>query len=735
MAGNRTELVLSMIAEAISDVEQGVERSCRNIQDSLTMRNADLSSRWERTHQDAAVKATAAARDGGINLDFLRKSTSPLLDEYNSYKKLYAKAVALNIDAHYGYACMSLYKILQSFRRALVDTRGLEGDSSNFFRPHSLGGVEPPEASAVIEAIKRKFNSLNMMDRLDMHTITMALEAINNERELFNRENAINNAFEAAFVGEGDEAGVADVVVLTYLPSEQDKNYPATQQQLSEAITKRPAERGVDWRPDGGAFPYENIWGDNNVGVKALSIILTDAVVPNIFSATFVPYTCNHMRVVIRSVKAILYNDGDDTGGYFEDNRSFCSWIDLYNKLEWFMLVSRFVCFLFSKKDEFLNVGVGGEDNCDGNSVQRLLAAAVESLPPNLLSETWVMRNLLTWNPTVALTPTLTVTEENLLRLAIRTGPSATHPVLGFVNEGNTTLTNRISSRTASFCVQILLGRALDEEKSGVKMLVAAPPLTAETAPGDKTEAGISNGKLSSQRTGNVVGLLPAETVLTRNYQSSPPASEKTAVTSGADSKQETVCRISNSETPFIRNPTYLCKKIWDLENGVGSSGEGVSKVKRETNTIAACLLQHLSPMTFMSSAPGSSAEKAWMGLKLLPCCKAPEMIRNLWTAVNQHPYNDDELVAKLKVISERQCAHARNISQRKKDASLHLSSVIRDSLMDIQRGNKTCSVATEHALWTTAVWKKATQASMMLLSTFPDQRVSTAPGGAPGGL
>lgn len=712
MAGNRTELVLSMITEAVENLEEGMRESCKNIQDSLTMRNTDLEARWERECKPVGGCTKV------INLDYLRPSSSPLLEEYSAHKKLYAKAVAINIEAHYGYACLALKKILQSFKWALLSTRGLEDGgvvSSDFLRPHALGGVEPPSASAVAAAIRDRFKALNMMDKLDTCIIAKTLETINNEREVFDKENAINNAFEVSYASTPEavaaETNFSGVVVLPPFPSEQDRE--ASNNNLT-AVVKRPADQGVDWRPkteegETVQFPYENIWGDNNIGVKTLSILYTDVVIPHIFLANFVLYMCHHMRAVIRSVKAILYNDTETPGGYFEDNRTICSWIDLYNKLEWFMLVSRLVCFFFSKKEEFLNVTGASSSpaaNEQQNSLQRLLAAALESIPPNLLSDEWVAQNLLSWKPSQQppLPPSLAVTEDNLLRIAVRTGPTAVHHILGEVNEGGATITNRISSQSAAFCVQILLGRALDEENSGIKMLVSKPDDDHDSDGNDKKD---KKGGYPNYRMGEpVVGLLPAETLTAKQDETTTP------VVGGQK------CYDNNSKSPFLTNPTYFFKKIWDLETG-GSIIS--SEIKRENDAIPATLLKHLSPMAFISTVPGVNADKAWISIKLLPCCKAPEAIRNLWSAINQQPYDGgDKLFAKLKTTSEKQCEQTKQSLKRKRDASSHLATITND-LSNIQKSNKTCSVATEHALWTTSIWKKTTQACLTLLSSFPD--------------
>ena len=89
-------------------------------------------------------------------------------------------------------------------------------------------------------------------------------------------------------------------------------------------------------------------------------------------------------------MKVILFNK-NESSLYFEENElsDWCAWLDLYNKLEWFMLVARYIVFIHSKKETFLEstTTTAHTQNDIGFCPQSLLAAAVESFPPHLLSE------------------------------------------------------------------------------------------------------------------------------------------------------------------------------------------------------------------------------------------------------------------------------------------------------------------------------------------------------------
>nr|AKS10588.1 wsv220-like protein [Metopaulias depressus WSSV-like virus] len=685
MAGNRTELVLSMISKAISDIDDGMSQSCNHIEEALLMRVNDLKNRQKR----------AAVTDKGyeINLNYLRKKSTPLLEDVDkklTYKKRYAALVALNITAHYGYACVALEKILDSIRQVVIDNfneRTKKEDSVITFRPHTLGAIRPPNPSQVILGIEEKLKSSNIPTRLlDSATVTAALEAITNEAEDFRRENSINNAFDMISV-EQDLELVSRVVEI-----KGDTRKKVIREDVSvdcnigfsSLVSRRPAQHGVDWRPpssssDEWSYPFENLWGDNKITIKTLSTILTKIVIPNIELSNFLLYMCNHIRAVIKSVKIILF-DGGKNKEYFEEKiiSDWCVWVDLYNKLEWFMLAARYVVFLHSKKEMFL-----GEEEDNRDCSHGLLAAAAESIPPNLLVRDWVQENLFSWP---SKNRTETVSTELLLSLGLRTSPGAMHLIFETINLRDYAITNRISTGSATFCTRILLGRALDEEDAGTKMMVAA----AEEKVYDK-------GKRSDDGDSDYfLGILPEE-----NINSSSTRSTES-------------CTTTVTESPFVSNPTYYLKKLWNMETHNANSS---AVLKRENAAIASAVLENVGPLMF------DSGRGEWACLKLLSCCQAPTLIHKVWvSALKGCDGNSLEVFNGTKSTAEKICEKTKDLDLMKANASLEIIKFMSEA-KNIQDSNNASSLDAENALWATSVWKKTTTAILTHLSSFPDQK------------
>lgn len=680
MAGNRTELVLSMISKAISDIDDGMSQSCSRIEEALSMRINDLENRQERT--------AVTDKGYGINLDYLRKRSTPLLEDVDkelTYKKRYAALVVLNITAHYGYACVALEKILHSIRQVVVDNfneRTKKEDAVITFRPHTLGAIRPPDPSHVILELEKKLKSLETPICLDSADVSAALEALTNEAEDFRRENSINNAFDMVSV-EQDLEQVSRVVEITGDTRKKvitEDTWADYSNIGSSLVSQRPVQHGVDWRPpppssssDGWSYPFENLWGDNKITIKTLSTVLTKTVIPNIELSNFLLYMCNHIRAVIKSVKIILFSGGKNRD-YFEDKpfSDWCVWLDLYTKLEWFMLAARYVIFLHSKKEMFLE-----EEDSNQKCSLGLLAAATESIPPNLLVCEWVQENLFSWPGT---NKTETISTELLLSLGLRTSPGASHSIFETINQGDYAITNRISTGSATFCTRILLGRALDEEDAGTKMMVTA---TTE-------EKVYGKGSGDNDDDYYFLGVLPTENINNNSIES---------------------CITVVTASPFVSNPTYYLKKIWNMES---HSASAVSK--RENAAIAAAVLAKCGPLMF----DGGGGE--WACLRLLGCCQAPALIHRVWeSALKGWGDNKPEVLSKS--LADNMCEKTKRMDLMKTNASSEIINFMSGAINDIQDSNNTSSLAAENALWATSVWKKATTSVLAHLSLFPDEK------------
>lgn len=684
MAGNCTELILSLISKAIRDVDTGMSKSCGNIDDALLMRVNDLKNRHD--HHRAV----------DIDLGNLRKRSTPLLDDVDkdfTNKKRYADLVVLNITAHYGYACVALNKLLQSVKEVIVDNYNDDkrADVVIKFRPHTLGAIKPPEPADIINGIKKRLADLKIQHPPEAATVSAAIKAISNETEAFRRENTINNAFDMTLPQDDLDknsrvvklSGDMTKVLRDILNDQWTTKGPDTI--ISSFVSQRPAEFGVEWRPnkyDEGVpwrFPVANLWGDNTITVKTLATLLTRSIIPNIELSFFLLCMSNHIRCVIRSAKEILFS-GENVNNsiFFEDETyaNWCVWLNLYNKLEWFILVSRYFIFLHSKKERFTENGQG--------CTSTLLAAAAESIPPYLMVKEWVEKNLFNWPEKGGVNETLSI--ELLLSFAVRTSPGAAHPVFEVVNEGEYALTNRLNIDSATFCIKILLGRALDEEDAGTILLVMAA---------DKQIKSVSNKSIP-------LGILPATEI-----SISPTLSH--------NNDNEAKCN-GGGVSPFLSHPTYCMRKIWNME----IDADNDTFLKLENKTITSAVLTNMSPLLF----EGGMAEvgKEWASLKMLDCCQAAVTIDRVWTLIL------GDSVAKAKnqaeVMARNLCDKQRFRKKLKLKASLDIGNFLSSTIADIQESNNQCSLLTENALWVTSVWEKTITAVLTHLSSFPDSKI-----------
>lgn len=677
MAGNRTELVLSLVSKAISDMETGMANSCSNIDEALLSRVNDNQNRLEKKQRD---------RGGGVSLENLRKNTSPLLESIDkAAKKRYAELVDLNVQAHFGYACAALRKLLDGLKDVVIDNRAGKKAASPVLvnRPHALGGIKPPNPGTVVEGIRKKMEEVGVTEPPSASTIHAAINAICMETDAFKRENAINNAFDIQSVYFDIEDG-AQVVRLTgemwrsliARVLAEDWEGVGAETIMSSNVEHRPAEFGVGWRPEEGwSFPVENLWGDNAVSLETLASLLTRSIIPGIELSNFLLCMCTHLRCVVRSVKEILF-DGDKSA-HFENDilADWGAWRHLYNKLEWFMMVSRFFIFIHSRKDKFAE---NDEEEC----VSSTLARVAESIPPWLLVDEWVYENLMTWPPLHdGIDEEISI--DLMLSLALRISPGGRHPVFGFTNNEERPLTHRINIESAAFCVKILLGRALDEEDHGIKMLVMSPP-----PPPSSPERATDDDPPYQ------LGVLPAE------------------------------LGDGSLTCPFLSNPTYCVRRIWNLENCTPSNAQ----FKRENQAIVANVMATMSPLLF----PSSKAEdigKEWASLRIINCCQAPAVIKHTWEQFIGRPLSEavQQIVSKTEknavATAAGICQKRKTLKKRREQASTDIKRFTRDATDQINTANVACSLNAEHALWSTAVWKNTTSFVLMQLASFPDHQ------------
>ena len=713
MAGNRTELALSMIARAVGDVETGMAHSCANIDEALQMRVNDLQNRLE----DRQRGNTEA-----IKLDGLRNSVSPLLDavDKSTYdKRRYAELVALNVKTHYGYACVALRKLLDGLKEVVIDNRAATRASSPvlLLRPHPLGGIKPPDPAEVVSAIREKMRKDGITKPPSVDTIGAAIDAICMENDAFKRENAINNAFDYENV-ELDISDSAKVVTLKGEPVDvvtrvlaEDWEASGIESIMSSNVVARPVEFSVGWRPQDWSFPVENVWGKNGVTLETLTSVLTRSVIPCVELANFLLCMCTHLRCIIRSVGEILF--GDDTGvasTHFGDEvlSDWQTWLRLYNKLEWFMMVCRFFIFVHSRKDKFT-------ENVDDTCVSSTLAATLESVPPWLLVDEWVTKTLMSWpsfSPDERRDDTFSTDEVSvgkLLSLAVRTSPGCIDPVTGTVNNEQHAVTYRINIDSAVFCFKTLLGHALDEEDHGVKMLVS------------RTDG-------SKYRTKDTLASSPPP-------PPPPPPSNSIPYSLGIVPESIGYTTDEDCDTQscsFLSNPTYYVRRMWNMENCTSSN----TQFKQENLAMVANVMARMAPVLFPS--PSTQARdicEVWSSLKILPCCHAPSTIKEVWEqsifggeyAKNVHGLSDAAQLlashAEVAAVSMAKeiCQKRKALKERIENAATNIERFSNVVTKPIHNAHLACSLNAERALWTTAVWKNVTSLVLTQLSAFPE--------------
>nr|BDU62179.1 wsv220-like protein [Chionoecetes opilio bacilliform virus] len=694
MAGNRTETILSVVANAIIDLEKGMTRSCDNIDECLMLRVNDLNNRMRQTDKRAT----------SISMSNIR-TTSPLLETADAgltAKKQYAELVALNIKTHYEYACTSLGILLDGLKSVVIDNDGSTEPPILLHRPHPLGRVKPPPISEFVEALHTALGDTQP----EAEMISIALKALHAEMNAFKRENSINNAYN---VEHAASSTPVEVVVLqgdtvTRALLQEDWTDQGDQNVLG-MVARRPVKEGVAWRPtydpadeDQHKFQFETLWGNNNISIQTLTSLLTRAIIPGITLSNFLLCMSSHLRCTILSVKEILFDGtGTKRSIYFnsDDPLAFWyTWLVLYDKLEWFMLVSRFYIFMYAGKDNFL-------DNTIDKCITSTLARAAESLPPWLMLEEWC-DSLMYWpqeiknyteGEEVILEKSITV--KNLLSTAILVNSNTIHPFFKNSVEDQAVF-HRLNIESAFFCFSILLGRALDEEDEGVKMLVSSTESKKKTLP------------CSSIDVPYALGIIPI-------------SSHSTML-----SKQDTKCD-NVGLCPFLSNQTYHLRKIWNME----CCSPGNAQSKLENMAIVTNVLSAMTPVLFTRPSLGKQdSEKEWLSLKILTCCEAPSIIKQVWLqGMDGATVERDELTkARIAKTEKTSIGTASGICERwrtrkikREEAWDNIHGYNKDVINNINNDNTISALNAEHAMWTTAVWKNATSLILSKLTTCPD--------------
>lgn len=470
MGSNRLELILSLIDDSERDLREGMKKSCDSISSNLLKHiqrmtnNANDSDTFERINVNAVAMARQAKPEGWDyaltacysmknHMKFLSTAVEDILGEVRLVMADYIS---------------SLSRITEEEGKALAfeDTKVFEN------RPHSLGGVRPPDPKSIASAAILQGEGL-----ADIGLIREAMSKIRLENDIFERENGINKRL----IRFDDKAMSVLGVVYAPIPSEDEEEEEEGNPQLTPPVA-RTVDDGAAWRPpvpEGTAYPwwwydFSNVWGDKGLSIKALTDFMTRVVAPKALMARAIVTMCVHLRNCAQAiVETDLYKVMEAP---FNAKRV---WDDIVNvKLEWFMLIAVLILFLDDKKDKF-TAALLKDDTAEEN-VPVLLTNVVESLPPWLLVREWARRNLYSWPEQLSEETESRSGNRVRLESALASSlvdrfvicrPGKVHPILLFANNSNRTLRHRISSTKAEF-LKSILNELKNEAMYGTQWLI-----------------------------------------------------------------------------------------------------------------------------------------------------------------------------------------------------------------------------------------------------------------------
>ena len=468
MGSNRLELILSLIDDSERDLREGMKKSCDCISSNLLKHiqhmtnNANDNDTFERINVNAVAMARRA-KPGGWD---------------------YALTACYSMKNHMKFLSTAVEDILGEVRLVMADyvsslSRIIGGETLTFEdtkvfenRPHSLGGVRPPDPKSIASAAILQGEGL-----ADIDLIREAMSKIRLENDIFERENEINKRL----IRFNYRAVTGVVYAPTPDEDEEEEKEEGDNTQLMSPVT-RSVDDGATWRPpipEGTAYPwwwydFSNVWGDKGLSIKALTDFMTRVVAPKALMARAIVTMCVHLR---NCAQAII-----ETDLYKVMKAPFNAklvWDDIINvKLEWFMLIAVLILFLDDKKDKFTSALL--KDDTAEENVPVLLTNVVESLPPWLLVQEWAKRNLYSWPDQLSEETESRSKNRVILESALASSlvdrfvicrPGEEHPILLFVNDSNRTLRHRISFTKAEF-LKSILNELKNEAMYGTQWLI-----------------------------------------------------------------------------------------------------------------------------------------------------------------------------------------------------------------------------------------------------------------------
>ena len=471
MGSNRLELLLSLIDESERHLREGMKKSCDSISSNLfkhiqcmtnNAKDIDISKR--------------------INVNVVAMARCAKLEGWD-----YALTACYSMKNHMKFLSTAIEDILGEVRLVLADhveslSRITEGKTLAFEdtkvfqnRPHSLGGIRPPDPKSIASSAILQGEGL-----ADIDLIREAMSKIRLENDIFERENGINKRL----IKFDQKASSVPSVVYSSTPGEDEEEEEEMEEdntQLTPPVD-RSVNDGAAWRPpvpEGTHYPwwwydFSNVWGDKGLSIKALTDFMIRVVAPKALMSRAIVTMCVHLRNCARAIlKTDLYKVMEDP---YNTKRV---WDDIFNvKLEWFMLIAVLILFLDDKKDKF-TAALLKDDTAEEN-VYVLLTNVVESLPPWLLVRQWAKRNLYSWPEQLSEETESCLGGRERLESALASSlvdrfvicrPGEDHPILLITNDSNRTLRHRISSTKVEF-LKSILNELKNEAMYGTQWLI-----------------------------------------------------------------------------------------------------------------------------------------------------------------------------------------------------------------------------------------------------------------------
>nr|BDV49850.1 MAG: wsv220-like protein [Penaeus semisulcatus pemonivirus] len=727
---NRVAFLINTITNCQRLATRGMGESGRAIDRSLKGYILATETAWSQATEKVADDPITGTDEFHVDIGLLAGCSPLNRGKSSSHKAEYAHILVANVITHLNYLGIAVTVIMRDLKAVLLTSRCRSRNQEQQehqsqreqdriispiidCRPHPFGGVEPPSIDDVTQTLKDIVDKLDIRTTLDTESITIALEALDEEHRAFHRENVLNNAFIHAEVESTTMSG--ETFNGTFVLPDNYKNwqnvaldtYSVAQQHpfvnVHPGVIKRGPNDSTSWRPKKHSpdnpvsvstdiFPFLGLWGSDGQGVDRDTLLdfLCSVVAPYAsLAATAAIITC-HLRRHLECMSAILFSratgldDGLDICEDLPDGyETWPVWQRLKRILDWFTLLWRMIIYSHEITQEALT---------DNKEALTTLAALLESWHPVFFSDEWLYDSLLGQWPKSTRELSDPVTVAGLISTAIVIPPGYPHPVFGkdFINDTSHSLWHRLSFDSAIYLCSAVLGRAKQEESAGTLMLVGRQPDSHQQKPNDN-----SNDRILLDSV-----LLPVK------HQN-------------ITSKQR---HDDSNQNPFLLNPLYRTKIVW-----TGDTGEHLL-------TCTELLNECLTAMDVILQRGRDQKTSEWMTLRLFAFDEIEATVGVLWKQLLRRYTANIRMSSEKNVIMKRLLSNVKekndNIINILGKAAQKLDGGLAEAVLRIEKDEKTLAAinnrrlgsarAAETALFEVATWTSATDAIMEAVASFP---------------